>query len=47
MAKHLTEAAKYQSFVDNSKASRNATNGYMEVGNASKYQAKQGTRNKN
>lgn len=47
MSKHKTEDAKNQSAIDNSNNSRNAKNGYMEVGNASKYAAKQGTRNKN
>ena len=47
MTKHKTEEAKNQSAIDNSNNSKNAKNGYMEVGNASKYAAKQGTRNKN
>ncbi|MDP4178227.1 MAG: hypothetical protein Q8900_07830 [Bacillota bacterium] len=47
MGKNKSEDSKTQSAIDNSENSKNAKNGYMNVGNSSKYAAKQGTRNKN
>ncbi|MBM7870877.1 MULTISPECIES: hypothetical protein [Clostridium] len=47
MGKSKNIKAQNQSMIDNSNDSRNANNGYMQNGNASKYAAQQGTRNKN
>ena len=47
MSQNKTIKEKNQSFIANSQDSKNAKNGYMTNGNASKIAAEQGTRNKN
>ena len=47
LSQNMTIKEKEQSLVANSLNSKNAQNGYMDNGNASKTAAKQGTRNKN
>ena len=47
MSQNKTIKEKNQNFIANSEDSKNAKNGYMNNGNASKTAAEQGTRNKN
>lgn len=47
LSKNRNIKSQNQSTSDNSESSRNAKNGYMFRGNASKIAADQGTRNKN
>lgn len=47
LTQNMTIKEKDQSLAAKSEDSKNATNGYMNNGNASKVAAEQGTRNKN
>jgi len=47
MSQNMTINGKDQNLIANSLDSKNAKNGYMNNGNASKTAAQQGTRNKN
>lgn len=46
MSQNKTIKEKNQNFIANSEDSKNAKNGYMNNGNASKTAAEQGTKNK-